>query len=86
MHLKGLTNLSELDLNGTHVTDAGLAHLKGLTKIASLYLTTLRSPTPGWYISKAWPTSRMLYLYGTRVTDAGINELKQALPSLTIVR
>ena len=29
-HLKGLTNLSELNLESTQITDAGLVHLKGL--------------------------------------------------------
>ena len=33
MHLKGLTNLSSLELRHTQVTDAGLAHLKGLTNL-----------------------------------------------------
>ena len=32
-HLKGLTNLTNLDLSDTQVTDAGLAHLKGLTNL-----------------------------------------------------
>ncbi len=36
MHLKKLTNLSELDLGGMQVSDAGLAHLKGLTKLSVL--------------------------------------------------
>jgi len=33
-HLKGLTNLEELDLTYTQVTDAGLEHLRGLTSLA----------------------------------------------------
>ena len=39
MHLKGLTNLQELDLAGTQVTDAGLVHLKGLTNLQELDLS-----------------------------------------------
>ena len=39
VHLKGLTKLQKLTLNGTNkVTDAGLVHLKGLTSLESLNL------------------------------------------------
>ena len=42
------------------ITDAGLVHLKGLTKL------------------------EVLSLYGTKITDAGIQELKKALPDCKI--
>ena len=45
-----------VNLGGTQFTDAGLVHLKGLTKLEYLSLNK------------------------TKVTDAGIAELKQALP------
>src|SRR3989304_6984363 len=35
-HLKGLTNLQELQLHCPQVTDAGLEHLKGLTSLQRL--------------------------------------------------
>ena len=38
VHLKGLTSLQYLSLDGTKVTDAGLVHLKGLTELRSLRL------------------------------------------------
>ncbi|HKI32893.1 MAG TPA: protein kinase [Gemmataceae bacterium] len=37
-HLKGLTNLVMLHLNGTQVSDGGLVHLKGLTNLLQLEL------------------------------------------------
>jgi internalin A len=37
-HLKGLTSLQMLKLNGTKVSDAGLVHLKGLTGLKMLEL------------------------------------------------
>jgi Leucine-rich repeat (LRR) protein len=37
-HLKGLTNLSSLDLSNTQVTDAGIAHLKGLRELSIISL------------------------------------------------
>ena len=37
LHLKDLTRpLKKLDLDYTHVTDAGLVHLKGLTNLSEL--------------------------------------------------
>jgi Leucine-rich repeat (LRR) protein len=41
-HLKGLTQLRELSLNGTQVTDAGLEHLKGLSELETLSLDDKR--------------------------------------------
>jgi hypothetical protein len=40
VHLKGLTQLTTLNLDHTFITDAGLAHLKGLTKLEKLDLTS----------------------------------------------
>jgi hypothetical protein len=60
--LKRLINLYSLCLGQTRISDSGLIHLKGLTKLS------------------------MLDLRGTPVTDAGVNELQQALPSLRIYR
>ena len=38
-HLKGLTNLKYLDLDGnTQITDAGLEHLKGMTSLRGVEL------------------------------------------------
>ena len=47
-------------LHRTKVSDAGLAHLKGLTKLESLLL------------------------YSTKVTNAGVKQLQQALPNCKI--
>ena len=51
VHLKGLTNLRELNLNGTDITDAGLVHLEGLTNLQSLQLGRhpFWLPMPGWH-------------------------------------
>jgi len=37
-HLPRLPSVRRLDFNGTHVTDAGLAHLAGLTRLEWLWL------------------------------------------------
>jgi len=38
VHLKGLTNLQEINLCRTQITDAGLVHLNGLVSLKRLYL------------------------------------------------
>ena len=45
--VKGLTNLQTLQLEGTHITDAGLVHLKGLSKLKWLHLDDTQVPTTG---------------------------------------
>ena len=61
--LKGLSNLKELDLfYSTKITDEGLVHLKGLTKLEGLWL------------------------YDTKITDAGVKSLQEALPDCDISR
>ena len=47
VHLKGLTNLEQLDLVDTQVTDAGLVHLKGLTKLRTLFLDSTQVTDAG---------------------------------------
>jgi hypothetical protein len=54
--------LETIVLDETLITDAGLAHLSGLTKLRSLSLG------------------------GTKVTDAGVRDLRVALPWVQIRR
>jgi hypothetical protein len=55
-HLKGLSSLQILDLNGTQVTDAGLEHLKGLTGLKYLSLTQTQVTGPGLeHLKPAFP-------------------------------
>lgn len=37
-HLKGLTNLAQLNLRATPATDAGLVHIKGMRQVSELNL------------------------------------------------
>jgi hypothetical protein len=47
VHLKGLTELRELNLRSTKVSDAGLAHLRGLTGLRKLDLRHTKVTTAG---------------------------------------
>ena len=56
VHLEGLGELTRLDLQYTQVTDAGLASLAALPKLAQLFTN------------------------GSKITAAGIDQLKQSRP------
>ena len=45
--LKGLTNLQQLNLDGTQVTDAGLVHLKGMPQLQFLGLPNTKLTNAG---------------------------------------
>jgi hypothetical protein len=46
-HLKGLSRLQQLTLNGTKVTDAALKHLKGLSQLQMLWLHNTQVTSKG---------------------------------------
>jgi hypothetical protein len=81
-----LTRLTLLRLNQTPLTDAGLAHVKGLNDLVYLDLTGTEVTDAG--LAHLTGLSKLSYLQLTRthVTDGGVNKLHQALPNLTIVR
>jgi Leucine-rich repeat (LRR) protein len=76
VHLKGLTKLESLSLNGTVITDAGLVHLKGLTNLQTLDLSGTAITDAGLVHLKGLTKLQTLNLYGTKITDAGLVHLK----------
>jgi hypothetical protein len=82
---KWLTSLYYLDLQSTQITDAGLVHMKGLTSLRFLSLRGTGVSDAGLVHLKGLARLEVLVV-GTQVTDAGMNELKHALPSLAITR
>ena len=79
-----LSEVQRLELTGMRLTDAGLAHLKGLARLESLYLNGTRVTDAGLAHLKELTGLRSLYLEGTRVTYAGRAGLKRALPECEI--
>ena len=61
MHLKGLTNLEYLYLEGCRdITDAGLVHLKGLTNLQELDLEDTQATDAGIAeLQKALPNCKI---------------------------
>ena len=75
-HLRGLTQLQELDLGNTKVSDAGLEHLKGLTQLQRLDLCNPKISDAGLEHLKGLTQLQGLYLLTTQVSDVGLEHLK----------
>ena len=70
-HLNGLVKLETLTIYfATQITDAGLAHLKGMPNLQALDLSRTRQ-------------LKTLDLAG-QITDAGVADLRKALPNCKI--
>jgi hypothetical protein len=85
-HLKALTQLQELFLDGPQLTDTGLEHLKGMTQLRELKLRDTEVSDSGLEHLKALKQLRELDVCGSRVTDEGVKRLQEALPNCKIKR
>ena len=84
--IAGLVNLRVLHLEKTPTTDAMLAHLKGLKNLTYLNLYGTQVTDAGLPQLNGLANLKSLYVFETKVTDAGIAALKQAVPTLRIVK
>jgi Leucine-rich repeat (LRR) protein len=75
-----------LDLKGTQVSDRGLTHLRGLTKLDYLDLDGTQVTDAGLEYLKDLTALDRVFLRKTRVTDDGTKKVKQARPSLEVSR
>jgi WD40 repeat protein/Leucine-rich repeat (LRR) protein len=82
-HLAGLKQVTQLNLAGTGVDDAGLANLKGLTHLKDLTLSE-RTTNAGLAHLAALTELERLHLDRTKITDAGLAHLRR-LPNLRSV-
>jgi hypothetical protein len=82
-HLKGLTELRELDLNGTQVTDAGLAVVAGLPQLRTLRLARTRITDEG-FRTHLFPKESLtrLDLTGTDVKGKTKRDWKKQKPEV----
>ena len=71
-------------MDGTKVTDAGLADLRGLSNLQSLDLKETRVTDAGLVHLKGLSNLQSLDLNGTKVTYAGVERLRRALPKCSI--
>jgi hypothetical protein len=77
-------SLTRLYLRGTRITDDGLKHLTGLTKLEKLDLVETGITDAGLVHLRGLSSLKKLYLTETRVTKDGVRNLKQALPNVEI--
>ncbi len=77
-------SLTRLYLRGTRITDNGLKHLNGLTKLEKLDLAETGITDAGLVHLSGLSSLKKLYVRETRVTQAGVRNLKQALPNVEI--
>ncbi|MDF2378290.1 MAG: hypothetical protein P1U81_18780 [Verrucomicrobiales bacterium] len=67
--------LKWVDLARTQVTDAGLAHLKGMNNLTRLHLENTKVTDAGIAHLAGLSNLEYLNLYGTQISDAGIAKL-----------
>jgi Leucine-rich repeat (LRR) protein len=82
---KAVPDLEWLDLNGARkITDAGVANLRGLTKLSGLSLYETEIGNPALDAIKEMKSLKSVNIKRTNVTDAGIEDLKKARPDLVV--
>jgi hypothetical protein len=74
--LKSGGEVVRLDFNDTQVTEGGMDHLKGLTKLGWLDLDKTQVTDAGLVHLQGLTKLEWLYLENTHVTDAGLEHLK----------
>ena len=83
-NFKDCTNLLELHLFGTPVTDAALANFRNCEKLTLLDLNNTQTSDAGIAHFKNCKHLAILHLYGTPVTDVGLNHFK-GFQNLTVL-
>ena len=68
----------------TKVTDAGLEHLRGLTKLRTLYLSEIQVTDVGLQHLESLTGLCSLFLSSTMITDAGLEHL-EGLTEMTLL-
>ena len=88
-HFNGLADLTELeefslDIHGSHVTDAGLAHLSGMNNLQRLILYDLPITDAGLVHLEGLTNLQELWLHGTKISGNGLVHL-HGLTKLTLL-
>ena len=69
------------------VTDAGLVHLKGMTKLQKLFLVSKKKITDARLVHlKEMANLQTLVLRETKATDASVAELQKTVPNCEITK
>jgi hypothetical protein len=84
-HLKYLPSLQKLEL-GSRISDAGVAHLKGMTNLRRLFIYGGSISNKSIETLKGLSKLEAITFKDTAVTDGGILELRETLPKAKIQR
>ena len=71
-------------LEGTSITDVVLSHLAGLRRLGNLILRNTGITDASLGTILAFPKLTRLDIRGTRMTAAAFNELKRAMPGISL--
>lgn len=83
-HLRGLTRLETLHLDGSSVTDAGLDHLLDMTRLQELDIDGTPVSNAGIVKLGALPALKRVFVQNSRTTDEGAAALKRVLPHVKV--
>jgi len=78
------SDITGLRLTGKAIADAGLVHLRGLTRLEELDLADTRITDAGLVHLRHLTGLKELWLRRTKVTDWSCDDLKRFLPNLEI--
>jgi hypothetical protein len=84
MHFDGLSQLHSVQLIG--ITDAGLAHLRGASRLDNALLSGTEVTDAGMVHLQGLGNLKRLTFVNTSVTDQGVKKLQQALPKCYVDR
>lgn len=85
LHLIHLSELEELYLSNTKISDAGLTRLSGLTGLRRLYIYHTAISDAGLENLSRLRGLKWLTCSGTQITEEGLNCFRQALPGCKAV-
>jgi hypothetical protein len=83
-HLRALTSLETLHLDGSRVTDAGLDFLKAMNRLQELDIDGTPVGNEGLVKLKALPRLKQVFVQNSRTTAVGVAELQKYLPKVTV--
>lgn len=83
-HLKDLSKLTNIGLDGTRVTDEGMAFIGSMQQVRWLAIRDTAVSDAGLASLKELPLLSYLHLEGTNVTDNEIADLKTVLPNCVV--
>jgi uncharacterized protein (TIGR03067 family) len=82
--MKSLSSVTGLHLNGSKLTDSGLASLEGINNIGQISLERTAITDAGLTHLRNMTRLGLLIVTDTQVTDAGLASLKKSLPHLQV--